>query len=263
MQTRINMVLIVDKLWANATCSIIMGMEQTFKPNPGKSLEIMIGNEAYLRLPIKTGLITEKDELLPTLEKYLNGKLLPEDVIFVSEKVVCVTQNRIININDIKPSKLARFLAHKVHNNYGTKDFKGFGHGTPMAMQLFIEEAGYPRILFAAAVSAITRPFGLKGAFYYISGKRAKSIDCPMSFTILEYAHYAKLAPQDPQGVAKQIKEKFGNDAVILDANYRGAFSLGKTNRKLTEKFIQQAFVDNPAGQSDEMTPFFILRKKS
>ena len=130
-----------------------------------------------------------------------------------------------------------------------------------MAMQLFIEEAGYPRIFLAAVVSAITRPLGIKGAFYYISGKRAKSIDCPMSFSILEYAHYAKLAPADPQGVARKIKEKFGNDVVIIDANYRGAFSLGKTNRSISEKFIQEAFRDNPAGQSDEMTPFFILRK--
>jgi hypothetical protein len=149
-----------------------------------------------------------------------------------------------------------------VHNNYGTKDFKGFGHGTPMAMQLFIEEAGYPRIFLAAVASAVTRPFGLKGAFYYISGKRAKSIDCPMSFSILEYAHFAKLAPADPEGVARQIKQKFGNEAVILDANYQGAFSLGKTDRTITEKFILQAFKDNPAGQSDEMTPFFLLRKK-
>jgi hypothetical protein len=129
-------------------------------------------------------------------------------------------------------------------------------------MQLFIEEAGCPRVIFAAGVAAITRPLGIKGAFYYICGKRAKSIDCPMSFLILEYAHYAKLAPNDPQGVAKEIKEKFGCETVILDANYRGAFSLGKTTRAISEKFIEKAFRDNPAGQSDEMTPFLILRKQ-
>jgi len=232
------------------------------KPNPGKNLEIRADGVAYLRLPVKTPLITEKDDLFAVLEKYAKPLLQPGDVLFVSEKVVAVTQGRIVNMNDIKPSKLARFLARKVRNNYGTKDFKGFGHGTPMAMQLFIEEAGYPRVIFAAGVSAITRPLGIKGAFYYLCGKRAKSIDCPMSFLILEYAHYAKLAPQNPQGVAKKIKEKFGADAVILDANYRGAFSLGKTDRKITEKFIGKAFHDNPAGQSDEMTPFIVLRKK-
>jgi hypothetical protein len=231
-----------------------------FKPNPGKNLTIDVDGTTYLRLPIKTPLITEKSDLLELLEQYAAPYLRPGDILFVSEKVVTVAQGRVINLNDIKPTKLARFLAGKVRNNYGTKDFKGFGHGTPMAMQLFIEEAGIPRVLFAAAVSAVTRPLGIKGAFYWICGKRAKSVDCPMSFSILEYAHYAKLAPHDPDGVAKKIKAEFGIETVILDANYLGAFSLGKSTRKISESFIGKAFRDNPLGQSDEMTPFCILR---
>ena len=99
----------------------------------------------YLRLPIKTPLLTEKSNLVETIKKIAGPHLEPGDVLFVSEKVVAVTQGRIVNMNDIKPSKLARFLARKVRNHYGTKDFKGFGHGTPMAMQLLIDEAGYPR----------------------------------------------------------------------------------------------------------------------
>lgn len=232
-----------------------------FKPNPGKELALDVDGVTYLRLPIRTDLVTEKDDLMLVLKKYLVPHLRPGDIIFISEKVVAVTQGRVINMNLIKPTRLARFLARKVRNNYGTKDFKGFGHGTPMAMQLFIEEAGVPRVLFAAAVAAVTRPLGIKGAFYLICGKRAKSIDCPMSFQILEYAHFAKLAPEDPMGVARQVKEELGHDAVILDANYRGAFSLGSSNRGIKEKFIQKLFRDNPLGQSDEMTPFCIVRK--
>ena len=233
-----------------------------FRANHGKNLEIEASGETYLRLPVRTPVLGPKDDLMQVLEKYAGPHLRPGDLLFVSEKVVVVTQGRIVNINEIKPSPLARFLARKVQNHYGTKDFRGFGHGTPMAMQLFIEEAGYPRVLFAAAVSAVTRPFGIKGLFYLICGKLAKSVDCPMSFSILEYAHYAKRAPLDPNGVARRIKEKFGNDTVILDANYIGAFSLGKSTRKITEKFIGELFRDNPLGQSDEMTPFCIVRKK-
>ncbi len=232
------------------------------KPNKGKNLEIQIGSKTYLRLPIRTALITEKSDIIEELKKYITPYLEPNDIIFVSEKVLAITQGRIINLNDIKPTSFARFLARKVNNKYGTKDFRGFGHGTPMAMQLLIEEAGYPRVFLAAAISAITRPLGIKGLFYVICGKRAKSIDCPLSFNILEYAHHAKLAPMDPDGAAKKIKKEFGNEAVILDANYLGAFSVGKSNRSITEKFIQQAFKDNPLGQADEMTPFCILREK-
>jgi hypothetical protein len=129
-------------------------------------------------------------------------------------------------------------------------------------MQAFIDEAGYLRIIFAAIVSAITRPFGIRGLFYRICGLRAKSIDCPMSFLILEYAHTVKLAPNDPSGAARRIKENLGvKDVVILDANYRGAFSLGKSSSAISEAFIGKLFRDNPLGQSDEMTPFCIVRK--
>jgi len=232
-----------------------------FKANPGKKLEIEVGGKRYLRLPVKTPLIKPKDNLEELIQKYAAPHILPGDLLFISEKVVSVVQGRLVNLNDIKSSWLAKFLARNVRTNYGTKDFKGFGHGTPMAMQLFIEEAGYPRVLFAAAVSAITRPLGIKGAFYWICGKRAKSVDCPMSFLILEYAHFAKLAPLDPDGVARGIKEKFGVETIILDANYQGAFSLGKSSGKIKEEFIQELFKDNPLGQSDEMTPFCIVRK--
>ena len=85
-----------------------------------------------------------------------------------------------------------------------------------------------------AAVAALARPFGIRGLFYSICGKRAKSIDCPMSFLILEYAHSVKLAPNDPSGAARRIRELLGREVVILDANYRGAFSLGKSSRAIS-----------------------------
>jgi hypothetical protein len=235
----------------------------SFQANNGKSLEIVVGNNVYLRLPIKTRLITEKDNLRSLLHEYVSPHLLHGDIVFISEKIVAITQNRIIKIRDIKPSFVARFLAKRVDNKRHTVNFRGFGHGTSMGMELFIEEAGYLRVLFAAAVSAVTRPFGIKGLFYIICGKNAKSIDCPMSFTLYPYLSYAKLAPLNPKQVAKDAHESFGNEVVIVDANYRGVFSLAKSTRKISEKFIQNVFRDNPAGQSDEMTPFFIVRMSS
>jgi F420-0:Gamma-glutamyl ligase len=267
MRTCIKNIRADRKIFEIASGSINVPMAEispvpNIKPNPGKNLEITVDGTVYFRLPIRTPLITEKSDLLEEIKKFAGPHLQPGDILYVSEKVVAVTQGRIINMNDVHPSKLARFLARRVHNNYGTKDFKGFGHGTPTAMQLLIEEAGYPRVIFAAGVAAVTRPIGIKGAFYYLCGKLAKSVDCPMSFSILEYAHYAKRAPKDPNGVARAIRAAFGCETVILDANYIGAFSLGKTTRSISEKFIGKLFADNPAGQSSEMTPFLIVRKK-
>ncbi len=233
-----------------------------FVANPGKVIDIDVDGVTYARLPVRTRLITmEETDIMPLLDEYVGPYLKPDDLLFISEKALTITQGRVVDMSTINPSWLARILARNVGNNYGSEDFHGFGHGTTIAMQLFIEEAGYPRIIFAAFISAITRPLGIRGLFYSICGLRAKSIDCPMSFLILEYAHSAKLAPNYPSGVARDIRDRFQCETVILDANYRGAFSLGKSSRALTEIFIGKLFRDNPLGQSDEMTPFCIVRK--
>ncbi|MDP2665753.1 MAG: coenzyme F420-0:L-glutamate ligase [bacterium] len=236
-------------------------MSSPLMPNMGKKLETVVGGVTYVRLPIKTRLIEFGDDLFELLVEYVEPHIQKGDMLFVSEKVVCITQGRIIRRADVVTSWLARFLSGKVKNHVGTEKFRGFGHGTPPAMQLLIEEAGTPRVIFAAFVSAITRPLGIKGAFYYLVGKQAKSIDCPMSFTLEKYKDYAKMAPLNPNHVARKIKERFGAETVIVDANYRGAFSLGKSTRAITEKFIQELLCDNPAGQDSEMTPFFLVRK--
>lgn len=232
-----------------------------FKPNGARKLEIETSRGLYLRLPIKTPLITEKDDLMQVLETYVRPHVQKDDLLFVSEKIVALTQGRIIPYRDIRVTPLARLFARKVNNKLHTKDFRGFGHGTAMGMQLLIEEAGYARALFAAFVAALTLPLGIHGAFYYLVGKQAKSVDCPMSFSLHPYLHYAKLAPIKPRKVAKEIKEKFGNDVVIIDANYRGSFTLAIAGKGVTEKFAQELFKDNPSGQSEEMTPFILARK--
>lgn len=222
---------------------------------------IDVDGVTYRRLLVKTRLISTADkDILPIIEEYAKPYVKPGDTLYVSEKALTVTQGGVIDMGEIKPTRLAYFFARHVGNNYGTDEFRGFGHGTPLAMQLLIEEAGYLRALLAGAVAAVTKPLGIRGMFYRICGTRAKSVDLPMSFLILEYAHAAKRAPKNAAGEAKRIRAKLGCEVVILDANYRGAFSLGKSSRAITEAFIGKVFRDNPMGQSDEMTPFCIVR---
>ncbi|HQU07692.1 MAG: hypothetical protein B7X04_01790 [Parcubacteria group bacterium 21-54-25] len=234
----------------------------TFTPNGTRTLMMAVGGVSYLRLPVRTRRISEHDDLMALLKEYVAPHVEPGDYIFVSEKIVALTQRRLVRIADVQTSALARFLSKRVHNHVGTEKFKGYGHGTAPAMQLLIDEAGVPRVLFAAAVAALTRSLGIKGAFYFLVGKRAKSVDCPMSFDIEPYTHYAKLPPLDSPGVARKIRAAFGAEAAIVDANYIGAFTLGKSTRRITEAFVRAVLKDNPAGQADEMTPFFIIRKE-
>ena len=83
-------------------------MEQELHPNAGKNDIIEVDGVRYQRLPIKTHLITDKDNILDVAEKYGKPVLSkPGDVLFISEKCVACTQRRAIPLADIKPRKLA------------------------------------------------------------------------------------------------------------------------------------------------------------
>ena len=128
-------------------------------------------------------------------------------------------------------------------------------------MELAIKEAGVARILIAALASAVTKPFGIKGAFYKIVGKNVNAIDGPCSYTLPPYNEYAKLGPANPNKVAAEIKKAIGNDVVIIDANDLGVAVLGKSDGNITDDFCKSVFKDNPLGQSSEQTPLCIVRK--
>lgn len=230
-----------------------------FQPNDTKRLMIEVEGESYERFPIKVPIIKDGDDIYTIIHDHVKEFLQPGDMIYVSEKIVAISQGRAFKISDIKPSRLANFLQKFVH-----KSDVGIGLGSPHTMELAIRELGRIRILFAAAIAAITKPFGIKGAFYVICGPKAQAIDGPCSYTIPPYNNYAKLAPKDPDKVAKKLVEKTGAEAVvIIDANDIGVNVLGRSNKNLKKKILAAIFKDNPLGQTNEQTPLAIVRKLS
>lgn len=225
-------------------------------PNPGKNLIIEVDNKKYERIPVRTHVITGDDRIIDVLEKYVNKHLIPSDTIFVSERIVAITQGRAFPVKDIYPSQLAKFLVKFVH-----KSPYGIGLGSLPTMELAIREAGTLRILFAAFCSAITKPFGLRGVFYRVVGKNINAIDGACEYTLPPYNAYVKLGPINPDQVAKDIKQKTGHDSVIIDANDLGVAILGRSDKKISDSFCKAVFRDNPLGQSREQTPICIVRE--
>ena len=121
---------------------------EELKPNVGKNDIIVVDGVSYQRLPIRTHLITDKDNILDVAEKYGSPVLTePDDILFISEKCVACTQKRAIPLEDIKPRKLATWLSKHV-----TKTPHGIGLGMPETMEMALREVGSLRILFAAAI---------------------------------------------------------------------------------------------------------------
>ncbi|MEO0129158.1 MAG: coenzyme F420-0:L-glutamate ligase [candidate division WOR-3 bacterium] len=229
---------------------------EKWQPNEGKKLIINVDGIDYARLPVKTHIITSQDDIFKVVEQYALPHLKKDDMVFLSERIVAITQGRAFPIKEIKPSWLARFLVKFVH-----KSPYGIGLGSPWTMELAIREAGILRILLAAFVSAITKPLGIKGLFYIVAGKSVAAIDGPCHYTLPPYNEYAKLGPKNPNKVAGQLKGRFRYDFVIIDANDLGVSVLGKSEPKISDDFCKKVFRDNPLGQSSQQTPIAIVRR--
>ncbi|MFH0992351.1 MAG: coenzyme F420-0:L-glutamate ligase [bacterium] len=229
---------------------------EEFKANPGKNLTIELDGQKYARLPLQTKVVTKDDTILAISTAYAQPFLKPGDFLFISEKIVAISQGRAFPIKEIKPSFLAKFLVTYVY-----KSPHGIGLGSPWTMELAIREAGAVRILFAAFCSAVTKPFGIRGVFYKVAGHRINAIDGPTPYTLPPYNEYAKLPPAKPEKVASELAQALGHDVVIIDANDLGVNVLGKSNAAIEDSFCQKVFKDNPLGQTTERTPLCIVRR--
>ena len=228
-----------------------------FKANEGKNLAIEINGEKWLRIPIHTHVVMRDDDIFSdVVNKYTKDIRQAGDIVFCSEKIIAITQGRSYPISEIKPSALAKFLVKFVY-----KSPHGIGLGSPYTMQLALEDVGIPRILLGCVAAALTKPFGVRGVFYKVCGKKAYAIDGPCDYTLPPYNKYAKKAPLKPNKVAREMKNKLGNEFIVLDANDLNVDILGKSSKSLEDKFLKALFKDNPLGQSSQQTPIAIVRK--
>ncbi|HET9412113.1 MAG TPA: asparagine synthase (glutamine-hydrolyzing) [Candidatus Saccharimonadales bacterium] len=250
------------------------------EPNQEKSLDITANGADFRRYPLRTKMVAATDDLAPfvtdrlkefftTLSAAKNHKQYTEKPwqLFISEKIVAITQGRSYFIWDIKPSFWARTLSKFV-----VKTPYGIGLGSPWTMQLAIEEAGLARILFASVAAAVGKVFGKKGLFYELAGADVRAIDGPTEYSVYPSNVSAKLPPKDPAKVAQQLdnairsalpKKLLDNfkGVVVIDANDLGRNVLGH-NTSQKEAHLEAIFADNPLGQGSERTPLCVVFEK-
>ena len=235
-----------------------MDQPQPMTANVGKELEICVENKRFIRIPVKTHLIKGEDNIIDVALKYVKDKICEGDIIFITEKIVAITQGRAVPLGEIKPRPLATFLA-----KYVTKTTAGIGLGMPETMEMALRECGIFRILFAAVIAAITKIiFRRKGDFYRIAGPKARSIDGPTSGTIPPYNAYVVLGPIEPDKIAKEISDALGGVKVVIsDINDLGGNILGGSHDDIDFNEIVRILEDNPLGQGREQTPIGIIRE--
>lgn len=221
-----------------------------------KAAIVEIEGEKYERIPLKTHIVMREDNLLEVVKNYSKDHLQEGDLLFVSEKIVAITQGRAYPVKDIKPTALAKLLSRFV-----TKTPAGIGLGMPETMEMALREVGKPRIIYAAFCSAVTKILGKKGVFYEIAGYKAQAIDGPTPNTIPPYNEYVVLAPDKPDEVAENISKQLNVDTVVVDINDLDGVVLGASHEKIDRKKVVAILKDNPLGQDHEQTPLGIIRR--
>lgn len=226
-------------------------------PNDGKALTVTVDGATFARIPIRTRVVLPGDQLDPFITEYAGPVVRDGDILFVTEKIVAITQGRSYTLDEIQPRALARFLS-----KYVTRTSYGIGLGMPETMEMALRECGTPRILFAAAVSAVTKLFGRRGDFYRIAGDKARAIDGPTSGTLPPYNKAVVLGPERPTEVAAHLKTLLGVDAevAVVDINDIGGNILGSTLDKPGEQRLVRILSDNPLGQGHQSTPLGVIR---
>jgi asparagine synthase (glutamine-hydrolysing) len=230
------------------------------------------------RYPLRTELVDRNSDLDARVGEHVDAffAALPEAGpehaaatggqwwFFISEKIVAITQGRSYFIWDIKVGRPARVLSR-----YVTRTPAGIGLGSPFTMQLAIEEAGLPRVLYAAAGGALGKVTGRKGRFYELVGNDISAIDGPTEYSAYPSNVSAKLAPKDPDAVAARLsaairarvpepwRASFGG-TVVMDANDIGRDVLGSDVPGDRSRF-EEMFADNPLGQGSQQTPMALV----
>ena len=228
-----------------------------FVANESKKVEIETSTGVYQRHAIQTHFVQIGENYIDLIERYVKPLYEEGDLLSISEKVIALCQKRIVYRKDIHPGFWAKLLCRFVHVTPA-----GPGAGTPHKMQLIIMICGLPRVLLAGFVSAVTRPFGVKGLFYKICGHGVAGIDgfyFRSSFD--RYKTLALINPEHPVELSNEIEKECGIPIVIMDANDIDQNQLGKCDDfPLTDDQIQDAMKDNPSGQGGELTPLILIR---
>lgn len=227
--------------------------------NAGKRLESVVDGVRYERLPLKTRVVMPGDDLNAIVREYAKPMVQPGDVLFITEKIVGITQGRSCLVEDIRPRRLATFLSKFV-----VKTPYGIGLGMPETMEMALRECGTPRILLAAAVAAVTKQFGRTGDFYRVAGEKARAIDGPTEGTIPPYDRSVVLGPLHPERVARAQKAVLCGqvDVLVVDINDIGGNILGSTRDRAENERWVKVLSDNPLGQEAQSTPMGIIRVK-
>lgn len=202
-------------------------------------------------LPIRTHILTELDNPVETVRRYVMPHAKPGDVVTIGETPIAIMQGRFRHPSDIKPGWVASRLCYLFLPTSSL--------ATACGMQTLVDVVGARRVLWAFFVGAIAKLLKKPGVFYQLAGEQARLID-DVTGTLPPYDQFIVLGPDNPQAVVNQIQQETGLAAAIVDVNDLGAVKVLAATPGVSQAVLEQALKKNPAGNADEQTPVVLIR---
>jgi F420-0:gamma-glutamyl ligase len=206
----------------------------------------------YLRLPLHTRWLDETDDLTLALKENL-ALAKPGDTVAISEKVAILLTGRTVDIQTVRPGRLARFLAAHVHPRTDSK-----GLAVAEKMEYVVRTVGYPRIIAAAVSTAVTRPFGMHGTFYRMAGSVARDVDGGRP--PYEHVLFPPFDTKVAQRLCADLERALDIGVSIVDLNDYGGSIRAVSPRSMSAQTLATVLGDNPLGQRLTSTPFVLVR---
>jgi hypothetical protein len=218
------------------------------QPEDSRNWRSVQGGEV---LPIRTHLLTELDDPVEVVQRYVAPHAKPGDVVTIGESPIAIMQGRFRSPIDIKPGWVAKRLCYLFLPTSSL--------ATACGLQALVDLVGPVRVLLAFLIGAIAKVFGRRGVFYQLAGEQARLID-DVTGTLPPYDQFIVLGPENSQRVVDQIRQTTGLGAAIVDVNDLGAVKVLAASSDVSIPLLKTALAKNPAGNANEQTPVVLIR---
>lgn len=208
-------------------------------------------------IPLKTELLVPGDDIVDVARRALEVAGIapePDDILAICETPLAITQGRLIDIDDVHPSWLARILCRFFNFDSSLS--------TPYAAQVAMNEVGALRFALAVAAAAPGRLLGRRGDFYRLAGRRVAWID-DIPGTMPPYTQLIVLGPREPGEVARRVARELGCGAAVVDANDLGTVAILGWSPFIDRRHLTEEMRRNPQGNDDQQTPLVLVRPRA
>lgn len=207
--------------------------------------------EELTLVPVKTRILTDKDDIVDVIEEYAKNDVDRDDIVCCAESVVAITQHRYTRPEELTPSWQARLMRRFVPGEGSMASLYG--------MQAAMNLEGEWKMLFCFILGFLAKLVGKNGVWYQLC--RQASLTDDVTGTMPPFDKCIVYGPAEPHKVAEKIKQRLGcYGACVADVNDLKRSAVLGYSKGLKPDEIAKILIDNPFGNASQKTPIVIIK---